>query len=292
MALRAPLGEDRPMPEAAPASVAPLIELDRATVQRGATSALHELSLRVDAGQHTAILGPNGSGKSSLVKLITRELYAVAHAGIAPVRVLGRTRWDVFELRAQLGLVAPDLQRDLLRAPGMSAVDTVLSGFFASQRVPADAVTAAMRERAAQALAESDAAHLAARPLAELSTGEARRVLIARALAHRPKALLLDEPTSVLDVAAQQHFLATLRRLARAGTTLVLVTHHVEELVPEIGRVILLRAGRVFADGAPTAVLTGERLSALYGMPLRVERGGAGWRLMPSTANISFSTAR
>lgn len=292
MALRAPLGEDRPMHETTPAGAEPLIELDRATVQRGATPALHELSLRVDAGQHTAILGPNGSGKSSLVKLITRELYAVAQAGAAPVRVLGRTRWDVFELRAQLGLVAPDLQRDLLRAPGMSAADAVLSGFFASQRVPQGAVTAAMRERAAQALAESDAAHLAARPLAELSTGEARRALIARALAHRPHALLLDEPTSGLDIAAQQQFLATLRRLARAGTTLVLVTHHVEEIVPEIDRVILLRAGRVFADGAAADVLTDERLSALYGMPLRVERSEAGRRLLPAAANISFSTAR
>lgn len=270
----------------------PLIELDRATVCRGSVPVLHALSMRIATGQHTVVLGPNGCGKSTLVKLVTRELYPVAREGAAAVRVLGRSRWDVFALRAQLGVVAPDLQRDLLRAPGLTGEDAVLSGFFAAQRVPADGVTAAMRERAAAALTECDAEHLAARPIAELSTGETRRVLIARAIAHRPQALLLDEPTTGLDVAARAHFLATLRRLARAGTTLVLVTHHVEEIVPEIGRAILLREGRVFADGAPADVLTDQRLSALYGIPLCVERDETGDRLLRPAANISFSTAQ
>lgn len=280
------------MQDGNPSNPAPLVELERATVCRGTVPVLHELSLRLETGRHTAILGPNGCGKSSLVKLITRELYPVSREGEAPVRVFGRTRWDVFALRAHLGLVAPDLQRGLIGAPGLTAADAVLSGFFASQRVDAERVTTAMRERAAAALDEADAAHLAARPLAELSTGEARRVLIARALAHRPLALLLDEPTTGLDVGAQRHFLATLRRLARAGTTLVLVTHHVEEIVPEIGRVILLRAGRVFADGTPPQVLTTERLSALYGTPLRVERDADGYRLIATGPNVSFSRMR
>jgi iron complex transport system ATP-binding protein len=271
---------------------APLIELDRATVCRGAVPVLHALDLRIERGRHTAILGPNGCGKSTLVKLVTRELYPVAREGAAPVRVLGRSRWDVFALRSRLGVVAPDLQRDLLRAPGLTGADAVLSGSFAAQRVPANGVDAAMRERAVAALAECEAAHLATRPIAELSTGETRRVLIARAIAHRPQALLLDEPTTGLDVAARAHFLATLRRLARGGTTLVLVTHHVEEIVPEIDRVIVLRGGRVFADGAPAEVLTDERLSALYAMPLRVEHGNGGWRLAGADPNVSFSTPR
>lgn len=258
----------------------PLIELDRATACRGLVPVLHDLSLRLEAGRHAAILGPNGCGKSTFVKLITRELYAVAREGAPPVRVFGRERWDVFALRARLGLVAPDLQRDLLRAPGLTAVEAVLSGFFASQRVPEEGVTAALRERAREALDESDATHLAERPIAELSTGETRRVLIARAIAHRPRALLLDEPTTGLDIAAQTHFLALLRRLAQNGTTLLLVTHHAEEIVPEIQRVILLRTGRVFADGTPDDVLTAANLSALYGLSLDVERGTRGFRLV------------
>ena len=258
-----------------------LIELDRATVCRGVEPVLREVSLRIDAGRHTAILGPNGCGKSTFVKLINRELYPVARAGEPAVRVLGRTRWDVFALREQLGLVAPDLQRDLLLAPGLIAEEAVISGYFASQRLPPyREVTAAMRERAREALADADAAHLARRHLASLSTGEARRVLIARALVHRPHALLLDEPTTGLDIAAQQRFLATLRKLAQAGTTLVLVTHHVEEMIAEIERVVLLRDGRVFAEGVPEQVITSECMTALYGWPLAVERGHAGYRLV------------
>lgn len=268
----------------------PLIELSHATVCRGLVPVLHDLSLRLDAGRHTAILGPNdGCGKSTFVKLVTRELYAVAREDTPPVRVFGRERWDVFALRARLGLVVPDLQRDLLLAPGMTATAAVLCGFFASQRVPEDAVTPALRARAIEALAEADAAHLAERPIAELSTGEARRVLIARAIAHRPKALLLDEPTTGLDLAAQAHFLATLRALARAGTTLVLVTHHVEEIVPEIERVILLRGGRVIADGAPDDVLRPDALSLAYGMPIAVARGGDGRWHAAAGRNAAFS---
>lgn len=273
----------------AAADDAPLIELTHATVCRGLVPVLHDLSLRLDAGRHTAILGPNGCGKSTFVKLVTRELYAVARDGTPPVRVFGRERWDVFALRAQLGLVAPDLQRDLLQAPGMTATAAVLSGFFASQRVPEGAVTPALRTRAAEALAAADAAHLAERPIAELSTGEARRVLIARAIAHRPKALLLDEPTTGLDLAAQAHFLATLRSLARAGTTLVLVTHHVEEIVPEIERVILLRGGRVLADGAPDEVLRPDALSLAYGMPIAIARDRDGQWHATVGRNAAFS---
>jgi iron complex transport system ATP-binding protein len=131
-----------------------------------------------------------------------------------------------------------------------------------------------MRERAQEALAHVHATPLAARQVAELSTGEMRRVLIARALVHRPQALLLDEPTTGLDLVAQQQFIGLLCELARQGITLVLVTHHIEEIVPEIDRVILLREGRVLADGTRADVLTSELLSQAYGGPLRVRREG------------------
>ena len=253
----------------------PLIELDRASVVRGDHRVLHDLSLRIVAGQHTAILGPNGCGKSSFVKLISRELYPLAREGESPVKVLGLQRWNINALRTRLGIVTGDLSRDLLDMPELGVEDAVLTGFFASLVVPEAAeVTDDMRERVAEALALVNASALAARKVAELSTGELRRVLIARALVHRPQALLLDEPTTGLDLVAQHAFLQLLRELAHQGITLVLVTHHIEEIVPEIDRVILLREGRVLADGARAAVLTSELLSQAYGGPLRVHQEG------------------
>ncbi len=255
----------------------PLIELDHATVMRGPARVLDDISLRIDAGQHTAILGPNGCGKSSLVHLITRELYAVARRppDTAPVRLFGEARWDVFTLRRRLGVVSNDLQRDFAVAPSISAEDAVVCGFFSSQRIPDHLeVEPWMRTRARAALAEVGVLALGARPLPSLSSGEARRVLIARALVHAPQALLLDEPTTGLDVVARGRFLDMLGGLAARGVTLVLVTHHLEEVIPAIRRVVLLRAGRVFADGSPDAVLTASTLSAQYDAPLVVRRDG------------------
>ncbi|HEY9254903.1 MAG TPA: ATP-binding cassette domain-containing protein [Stenotrophomonas sp.] len=254
----------------------PLIELDRASVTRGQVRVLHELSLAIAMGEHTAILGPNGCGKSSFIKLITRELYPLARAGgEAPVKVLGQTRWQVDRLRSQLGIVTGDLSGNLADMPGLTVESAVLSGFFASYVVPPHReITEAMRERAREALALARALPLLARPYAELSAGETRRVLIARALVNRPQALLLDEPSTGLDLIARQHLVDTMRDLARQGITLVLVTHHIEEIVPEIERVVLLRAGRIFADGHREAMLRDDILSAVFDGPVRVDRDG------------------
>ncbi|MDG2523952.1 ATP-binding cassette domain-containing protein [Stenotrophomonas sp. HITSZ_GD] len=263
------------VPQAIP-SHAPLIELDRASVTRGQVRVLHELSLSIAMGQHTAILGPNGCGKSSFIKLITRELYPLARAGgDAPVKVLGQTRWQVDRLRSQLGIVTGDLSGNLADMPGLSVESAVISGFFASYVIPPHReVTDAMRERAREALALARALPLLERPYAELSAGETRRVLIARALVNRPQALLLDEPSTGLDLIARQHLVDTMRDLAREGITLVLVTHHIEEIVPEIERVVLLRAGRIFADGHPQVLLRDEPLSAVFDGPVRVDHDG------------------
>lgn len=260
-------------PSPSPLIPPPLIELDRATVVRGGARVLHELSLRIALGQHTALLGPNGCGKSSFIKLINRELYPLAREGEAPVKVLGMARWNVNQLRTQLGVVTGDLTRDLLEMPQLTVMEAVLSGYFATFVLPPDCeITPQMQAGARSALAQMDATALTDRYLTELSTGEARRVLIARALVHRPRALLLDEPTTGLDLVSQQHFLRLLRDLARQGVTLVLATHHIEEIVPEIDRVVLLRGGRVVADGSREDTLTSENLSFAYGGPLHIRR--------------------
>ncbi len=129
-----------------------------------------------------------------------------------------------------------------------------------------------MRDQGRAALARVEATHLAGKPLNEMSTGERRRVLIARALVTQPDALVLDEPTTGLDLVARHRFMETVRRLTREGTTLILITHHVDEIVPETRRVVLLREGRVAADGRPDETLTTARLSAVFGAALTVER--------------------
>lgn len=256
---------------------AALLEIDRASVVQGDRRVLDRFSLRIAAGEHTAILGPNGSGKSTLVKLIARQLYPLA-SGEAPgaVRIFGRERWAVTDLRRLLGIVSPAVQLDYTSDTPVEVLDAVVSGFFAARGVARHhRVTAAMRERANEVLLQVGASHLAGREMASLSTGEARRVLIARALVHRPRALLLDEPCAGLDMASRRQFMESLRTLASGGTTLVLVTHHVEEIVPEIDRIVLLRDGQVLADGDKAATLTDTALSAAFGMPVQVSRHGA-----------------
>ncbi|MCE1204560.1 MAG: ATP-binding cassette domain-containing protein [Holophagaceae bacterium] len=254
----------------------PLLSLRHATVLRGGRPALHDLSFEIREGEHTAILGPNGSGKSSLIRLVTRQDHPLLPDPEAPpIRILGQDRWDLFELRTQLGIVSADLHQAFLRAEAGGAregLDVVLSGFFASHgRFSHQRVTATMRQRAGAALARVGAAHLAGKPPEAMSTGEARRVLIARALVNDPRALLLDEPTTGLDLAARQAFLDMLQGLAERHKTLLLVTHHIEEVLPQVERVILLKAGRVFRDGPKAEVLTSANLSALYETAVQVQ---------------------
>ncbi|HAV71129.1 MAG TPA: ABC transporter ATP-binding protein [Stenotrophomonas sp.] len=249
-----------------------MIELDRVCVIRGQVRVLHDLSLRIEQGQHTALLGPNGCGKSSFIKLITRELYPLAHGdGTVAVRVLGQNRWQVDRLRSQLGIVTGDLSSNLSDMPGLTVEEAVLTGFFASFVVPAfREVTPEMRDRARETLAMTGALPLLQRGYAELSAGETRRVLIARALVNRPQALLLDEPSTGLDLIAREQLIATMRELARQGITLVLVTHHIEEIIPEIERVVMLRGGKILADGSRAELLRDGPLSELFGGPIRV----------------------
>jgi len=230
-------------------------------VVRNGRTALAIDDLKIRNGECVAILGPNGSGKSTLVKLISGDLRP--YAGEGYVRIAGMKRWNLFELRSILGIVSNDLQADL--QTGVSGYDLVLSGFFGSYgTVDRKLVTPEMEARANEALALVEAIHLRSRTYGELSSGEARRLLIARALAHRPNALLLDEPTTSLDLKATHEFLELIRRLARSGIAVILVTHHLEDIVPEITRVVLLRRGRIFAEGPRAKVLTSETVSELF----------------------------
>jgi iron complex transport system ATP-binding protein len=250
--------------------VAPLLELHHVSVMRGERTALENLSLEIAEGEHVAILGPNGCGKSTLIKTITRECYPLEREG-SWMRVLGRERWDIFELRRHLGIVTPDLLAS--STSDATGRDVVLSGFFSSTRIfPHHHPDSSEVARAEAALRRLGIAHLADRALNQMSSGEAKRTLIARALVHEPHTLLFDEPATALDIRAQLELRDTLRDLARRGTAILLVTHQVSEIIPEMERVILLDAGKFRADGPTGEVLTEENLRALFAADVRLYR--------------------
>jgi len=254
--------------------LAPLIELNNVTVQRDERIALDGVTLSIAQGEHAAIIGPNGSGKSTLIKLISRDLYPVLKDQAWSMRILGEERWRLFDLRNILGIVSNDWMQMCTCA--YPAHEIVLSGFFGSVGIwPYHEVTPAMEEKAREVMELLEITHLAERSTVELSSGEARRILIARALVHGPQALVLDEPSNSLDLHATHELREALRKLARSGITILMVTHHLPDIIPEIRRVILIREGKIYRDGSKEDVLTSDTLTGLFGISVEViERGG------------------
>jgi len=258
---------------------AQFLELRAVNVARGDRVVLQDVNLTIRAGEHVAILGPNGCGKSTLILAMTCQVYPMVRPGMR-VRIFGQERWDLTQLRKHFGVVGAGLMGAELpgeRTAVTTGLDAVIAGFFSASTLwPNLHVTSGMRERAREALARMEATHLSKQLVGTMSAGEKRRILIARALVHRPRQLLLDEPSNALDLAAQRDLRETLRRLAQEGTGLVLVTHHLGDILPEIGRIILMRDGRIVGDGPREELLTEVHLSDLFNAPVRVGRD-EGW---------------
>lgn len=239
------------------------------SVRRGGKEALENFNLRIDAGEHVAILGPNGCGKSTLIRTINREFYPLQQPGMK-MSIFGHETWNVWNLRPLLGIVSNDMAAACTR--DFTGLDIVMSGFFSAIGIwPHHEVLPEMRRKAAQVLEKLSASHLAGRNTDEMSSGEVRRVLIGRALVHDPKTLLLDEPSTSLDLHAQHELREILRRLATDGTGIVLVTHHLADIIPEIDRVVLMRNGAVAGDGPKREILTPERLEELFRLPVQLQ---------------------
>jgi len=246
------------------------LELCAVNVARGERVVLHDVNLSIRTGEHVAILGPNGCGKSTLIMAMSCQVYPMVKPRMR-VRIFGRERWDLTQLRQYFGVVGAELPGE--RTAVTNGLDAVTAGFFSASTLwPNLQVTKEMRERSWEALERMEATRLAKQLVGEMSAGEKRRIVIARALVHRPKQLLLDEPSNALDLAAQRELRDTMRRLAREGTGLVLVTHHLGDILPEIERVILMRGGQIVGDGPREELLTEPRLSELFGTPVRIGR--------------------
>ena len=260
------------------------LHMRHVNVALGDRIVLHDIHLSIQAGEHVAILGANGCGKSTLIRTMNCELYPIIpdHGSPSPeVRIFGRSRWDLTELRHYFGVVsdthpglystsrAPDTAGSATgRTTGLNAV---IAGFFSASTLwPNLIVTDEMRLRAAEALERIHATHLTNHLVGEMSAGEKRRILIARALVHRPRQLLLDEPSNALDLAAQRNLRESMRSLIAQGTGLILVTHHLNDIPPEIERVILMQQGRIVADGPRHKLLTAPVLSNLLGTEVRI----------------------
>jgi iron complex transport system ATP-binding protein len=247
----------------------PFLELTHVNVARGDNMVLHDINLSVNTGEHIAILGPNGCGKSTLIKTITCECYPVVQPETS-VSIFGRSRWDLTELKKRLGVVSAELPgKPTLHTTGR---DAILTGFFSSSTLwPNLTVTSAMRERADEVLEQIDAVNLVNKPVGEMSAGQQRRIMIGRALvgsssaaAGDPQMLLLDEPSNALDISAQRELRNLLRKLAQQGTGILLITHHIADIIPEIDRILLLRDGRIIGDGPKSKLLTAHTLSDLF----------------------------
>ncbi len=254
------------MPEPIPPEPIPpesILELAGVNVVRGERVVLHDIHLRIERGERIAILGPNGCGKSTLIKTITCELYPLASER-THVRIFGRERWDLTELKKRLGVVQNELPgKPILACTGL---DAVLTGFFSSSTLwPNLQVTPAMRERADEVMELVGATGLCTRLFGHMSAGQQRRILIARALSASSECLLLDEPSNALDLSAQRDLRELLITLAERGTTLLHITHHIADIIPAMQRVVMMRDGRILADGNRTQLLTAPRLTELFG---------------------------
>lgn len=249
------------------------VSLEHVNVVRGERKVLHDVSLAIEEGEQIALLGPNGCGKSTLMKTLTCELYPLAEPQMR-VRLFGRERWDVTELKKRLGVVQSDLPGKPML--GITGFEAVLTGFFSSSTLwPNLTVTDEMRTRAEVMLERVGAAALHDHVFGEMSSGQQRRILIARALVASAGCLLLDEPSNTLDLFAQKELRELMRTLAQQGTTIILITHQVADIVPEMKRVLMMRDGRIVADGSREELLTEGRLSELFATEVRLmERAG------------------
>jgi iron complex transport system ATP-binding protein len=261
------------------ASGPPILEIQHAMVYRGATCVFSDFSFALQEGEHVVILGPNGSGKSTLLKLLAGEVHAVPK-NETRMALFGEGRWNVWDVRKRIGIVSHDLQREyLICAEGLNVI---LSGFYASNDTyEYQQFSKTQLTRAYEVMQELGIASLASRRFGHLSTGEQRRFLLGRALVHDPPVLVLDEPTSGLDLKACFQYLDLLRIQLTKGKTVLLVTHHLHEIPPEIDRVIFLKEGKILADGPKRTLLTNDQVSRLFDSTITLVQANGWYQALP-----------
>lgn len=258
----------------------PLLEIQNVTAYRGENRVFDGLNLTIAQGENVAILGPNGAGKSTLLKLLTRDIYPVVKPD-SFVKVYSSERVVMQQLRQKISWVSHDFQVDYL--PITTGFEVVASGLLGTiGNLYQYEITPEQRQRTLQIMQQLNLLPLQDIAYFHLSTGQQRRLLLARALVMQPQTVILDEPTSSLDIQGCFQLLKDMRQLVANGSSVVLATHHIHEIIPEIERVVFIRDGRVVADGEKTGLLTSARLSALYDVPLRVIVDNEYYQVVPA----------
>ena len=248
-----------------------IIRFEHVNVAYENENVLHDIHLSIKEGEHTAILGANGSGKSTLLKLFSNDLYP-RYSDSMKKEIFGKSVWDIWELKKHLGIITNDLHYQFSeRAPDLSGFEVALSGFFSSFHLyEHQGFKSEHTTKVEEVLAFLEITHLRNKRISEMSTGELRKCIIARALVHNPKAMILDEPTVGLDIKAQLGFVQLLRKIAQERT-IILVTHHLEEIFEEINHVVLIKQGSIYAQGPKEGLLNDAHLSHVFDIPLRVQ---------------------
>ncbi|MDB0021223.1 ATP-binding cassette domain-containing protein [Candidatus Pseudothioglobus singularis] len=256
-----------------------IIDLQNITVFQGRNKVLDNFSLTIDESQSTVILGPNGSGKTTLLKLLNRELYIVENPK-SSLKIFEKDKWNVDELRSNLGVVSQHLQHGYSEsAIGMYVV---LSGFYSSDGIwQHQKFENEKLNRAKEVMDLLSISDLQDRAFSSMSSGEQRKFLLARSLVNDPAVLVFDEPTSGLDMSTCFQYLEIIRELISIGKKVVLVTHHVHEIPPEVTRVILLKEGKIIDDGNKDEILTNTNLTNLFDWPIKVIKENGYYQAMP-----------
>jgi len=256
-----------------------IIDFQNVTVFQGRNKVLDDFSLTIDESQSTVILGPNGSGKTTLLKLLNRELYIVEDKN-SSLKIFEKDRWNVDELRSNLGVVSQHLQYGY--SSSAIGLYVVLSGFYSSDGIwQHQEFDKGKLDRAKEVMDLLSITHLKDREFSTMSTGEQRKFLLARSLVNDPAVLVFDEPTSGLDMSTCFQYLEIIRELISMGKKVILVTHHIHEIPPEVTRVILLKEGRVIEDGDKDQILTNTNLTNLFDWPIRVIKENGYFQAIP-----------
>lgn len=247
----------------------PFVEIKNARVYRGENIVFENLNLNFFLKQNTAILGPNGAGKTSLFKLITREISPQVSPG-SHIKLFGEVHTNIWQLRKRIGIISHEYQNNYQSLA--SGEQVVLSAFFGSVGIHGHHnIHDAQRQKARCIMQSLGLQALADKPYLQLSFGQQRRLLLARALVHDPEVLVFDEPTVGLDLGSSMQIIQEIRELSATGKTILLITHHLQELVPEIHRVVMLKNAQVFKDGDKQRVVTSQNISQLFDVAVEVQ---------------------